>query len=97
KAVLLLFGLDYPKEHDVSGPFRQLQERPDTPDWFKEAVPTISEAIHSLAEIRGLATYGYDHDMMVEDFEARAPKFLGMGSHTYEQTKRLLEEILQGH
>ena len=93
KAVLLLFGLDYPKEHDVSGPFRQLLDRSDPPEWFKEEIPTISDVIHTLAEIRGLAAYGYEHNMTVQDFEGKAPKYLEKAKRTYEQTKRLLAEV----
>jgi HEPN domain-containing protein len=93
KAVLIALAIDYPKEHDVSGVFKKLLTKPSLPGWFYDEIPKISDAIRNLAEIRGLAAYGYEHGMTLEDFKEKAPEFVKMALSTYESLSKLIKEI----
>ena len=95
KAILMLFGIDYPKEHDVSSVLVQLADREDIPKWFKDKVPSISDAVAELAELRGLAGYGFEPGMDAEYFKDYAPEALKRARETFEHCSRLLEELLK--
>jgi HEPN domain-containing protein len=91
KAILTALGIDYPKEHDISGIFLTLEKRNDLPKWFRDYVPKISYAIKILAEIRGLAAYGYERGLSLQDFGKKAPET----RMVFKNAKRLYDEIFK--
>jgi HEPN domain-containing protein len=95
KAILTALGIDYPKEHDISGIFLTLEKRNDLPKWFRDYVPKISYAIKILAEIRGLAAYGYERGLSLQDFEKKAPETVKEARMVFENAKRLYNEIFK--
>ncbi len=58
KAALRAFGVEYPKEHDVSGVLRSVGER--YPKWFQEKIDELAEISADLASKRSLAMYGLE-------------------------------------
>ncbi|MEM2896965.1 MAG: HEPN domain-containing protein [Candidatus Bathyarchaeia archaeon] len=93
KAILLLLGIDYPKEHDVSDVFSELAQRSDIPDWFKENVPFISKHIAVLAELRGLAGYGYEKSFGVEYFKDYAKEAFDAAKNAFFTCKKLIDQL----
>jgi HEPN domain-containing protein len=93
KSVLLLLGIDYPKEHDVSDVFSELAGRPDLPDWFREAVPSMSERIAELAGLRGLAGYGYGSGLGADHFEGYAGEALEAARTIHSLCGRLVDSL----
>lgn len=95
KAILMLLGIDYPKEHDVSSVFMQLTDREDIPRWFKNKIAPISDTTAELAELRGLAGYGFETGIDVEYFKEYAPEALKRATETCDNCSKLLEELLK--
>ena len=56
KAILRLYGLEYPKTHDV-GPVLK-EHQPLFPKWFREIIPQIAKISRQLGLNRGPAMYG---------------------------------------
>jgi len=95
KALLIALGIDYPKEHDVSIVFEALTKRIDIPEWFKRKVPEIAKAMAELAEIRGLAGYGFEEGIGVEYFKDYAPEAIKKAREVYEACSKLLKEAFK--
>jgi HEPN domain-containing protein len=92
KAVLIALGIDFPKEHDVSIAFEELAKRLDIPEWFRRKVPGIVRAVAELAEMRGLAGYGFEQGIGVEYFKEYAPEAHKKAEELHEACSKLLGE-----
>lgn len=88
KAVLIALGIEYPKEHDVSAAFKQISRIRNIPEWFISLLNELAEIISELAEIRGLAGYGYEKGLDAEYFKDYAPV-------AYEKAKRHIEACVK--
>ena len=95
KGVLLALGIDYPREHDVSDVFIELRDREDLPAWFREEVPALSRNIAELAELRGLAGYGYERGIDADYFKDYAPEAYGRAEEHVGTCERLLDELFK--
>ncbi|MFQ6075820.1 MAG: HEPN domain-containing protein [Candidatus Bathyarchaeia archaeon] len=93
KAVLIAFGIDFPREHDVSLVFDPLARRADIPRWFRDQVPAMSNTIAELAELRGVAGYGLERGIGVEYFKDYAPEALEAARNTHAACLRLLRQL----
>lgn len=56
KAVLRLYGVEYPKAHEVSAALVRIRDR--LPPWFAERLDLVVEASVSLASQRAPSFYG---------------------------------------
>lgn len=56
KAILRAYGIEYPKEHEVSDILNQLQDK--FPNWFKIHLEEIKIISKRLSAKRGLSIYG---------------------------------------
>lgn len=56
KGVLRLYGVEYPREHDVWPVLSEVRER--FPKWFSDRSDRLGEISHDLAEKRGPSMYG---------------------------------------
>ena len=88
-------GIDFPKEHDVSGVFEELAKREDLPAWFRKLVPETCDAIAELAKKRGLAGYGFEEGIDADYFRDYAPKALQMAMKVHVTCKKLLNQIFR--
>jgi len=95
KAVLIALGIDFPKEHDVSIVFEDLAKRLDMPEWFRSKVPEIVKAVAELAEMRGLAGYGFEQGIGVEYFKDYAPEAFKKAREVHEACSKLLGEAFK--
>ncbi len=93
KAVLIALGIEYPKEHDVSAAFKQISRIEGIPEWFILMLNDLANNISELAELRGLAGYGYEKGLDVEYFKDYAPKAYEMAKKHYEACAKLLFEL----
>ncbi|MCS7369552.1 MAG: HEPN domain-containing protein [archaeon GBS-70-058] len=93
KAVLIAFGIEYPKEHDVSLVFKQLLGVEGIPRWFESMIPELVNTISELAELRGLAGYGYEEGLDADYFKDYAPEAYEMAKKHFEACAKLLSQI----
>ncbi|MEW5760429.1 MAG: HEPN domain-containing protein [Candidatus Thermoplasmatota archaeon] len=56
KALLRAFGIEYPKEHDVSDALKNIKEK--VPSWFAGKIKFISSVSSESAKKRGISIYG---------------------------------------
>ncbi|MBO3832986.1 MAG: HEPN domain-containing protein [Candidatus Brockarchaeota archaeon] len=97
KSVLIALGIEYPKEHDVSTVFKQVSRIRNIPEWFLSMIPQLAENISELAELRGLAGYGYEKGLDADYFKDYAPKAYEMARKHYEACVKLLSELYNVH
>lgn len=95
KAVLISLGIDFPKEHDVSDVFLQIQEISNLPQWFREEIGLIADIVAELAEQRGLAGYGFEEGIDVTYFKEYAPEALEKAKRVHTLCKKFIEETFQ--
>jgi HEPN domain-containing protein len=93
KAVLIALGIEYPKEHDVSVVFKQIREMENIPVWFASIIPELANIISELAELRGLAGYGYEKGLDADYFKEYAPEAYEMARKHYEACAKLLHQL----
>lgn len=93
KSVLIALGIEYPREHDVSAVFKQIPRIKNVPKWFSSMIPQLAENISELAELRGLAGYGYEKGLDADYFKDYAPKAYEMAKKHYEACARFLSEL----
>ncbi len=93
KAALMAFGIDFPREHDVSAVFKQLAARRTLPDWFLSALDELAENISELAKLRGLAGYGYESGIDAEYFKDYAPEAYRRAEEHCSACAKLLKEL----
>ncbi len=97
KSVLIALGIEYPKEHDVSTVFKQVSRIRNIPEWFSSMIPQLAENISELAELRGLAGYGYEKGLDADYFKDYAPKAYEMARKHHEACVKLLSELYNVH
>ncbi len=95
KGVLIALGIDYPREHDVSDIFNELRNRRDLPKWFRNLVPNLSRNIAELAELRGLAGYGYEKGIDADYFKEYAPEAYNIAKNHVSICEKLLNELFK--
>jgi len=93
KAVLIALGIEYPREHDVSAVFKRASRIENVPEWFSSIVPELANNISELAELRGLAGYGYEKSLDADYFRDYAPKAYEMAMKHYEACAKFLSEV----
>ncbi|MBS7655820.1 HEPN domain-containing protein [Candidatus Bathyarchaeota archaeon] len=93
KAVLIAFGVEYPKAHDISFVFKQISKKKNVPIWFLSMLNELASNISELAELRGLASYGYEKGLDVNYFKDYAPKAYEIAKKHYEACVKLLSEL----
>jgi len=60
KLFLIALGIEFPKEYDVSIAFKQISNKKNIPSCFLSMLNELVNNISELAELRGLASYGYE-------------------------------------
>ncbi len=91
KAVLLVLGIDFPKEHDVSAPLLRLKQHRSLPDWFRAEIDGMARTVSELAEERGLAGYGFERGVGPEYFKELAADALGEAEKINKLCRKTLE------
>lgn len=87
KAVLIAYGLDYPKVHAVGSLILDLA----LPDWFEKEAKSIAETADWLAGNRAKFRYSYEYPP--EDFELQARELVPAVRRSFDLCKKLVEEL----
>ncbi|MBS7623096.1 HEPN domain-containing protein [Candidatus Bathyarchaeota archaeon] len=95
KSVLIAFGIDFPRVHDVSDILEDVGRRSDVPAWFREMVPEIAKVMSELAELRGIAGYGFEEGVDCSYFRDYAPEALKKARMTLEACLKLIKELFK--
>lgn len=74
KAVLIIFGIEYPKIHNVSKLYLSINKI-NIPKWFVDKMDFHAESLKNLVKLRNKAAYGYVNGLTKEDFKEDAIEF----------------------
>lgn len=89
KAVLIAYGVDYPKIHAVGRLLTELEEK--YPPWFLAEIQDIAEVADNLA--RGRPRFRYPYEYPIEQYEAAAGEILPKAGRALENCRRLIKEL----
>ncbi|MEM3608229.1 MAG: HEPN domain-containing protein [Candidatus Bathyarchaeia archaeon] len=89
KAVLIAYGVDYPKIHAVGRLLNELREK--YPSWFLAEIQDIAEVADNLA--RGRPRFRYPYEYPLEQYEAAAWEALPKAEKALESCRRLIREL----
>ena len=92
KAILILFGIEYPKKHDVSTIYVELKQK-QIPEWFKEKINNHVDILKDLIKLRGKAAYGYIDGLKKDDFKDDASIFKDPVKDVIEDCNNLVIEF----
>lgn len=91
KAIMILYGIEYPKKHDISKEYKYLKNQ-DIPEWFLEKLNLHAEILKNLIIKRAAAAYGYVDGITEEEFTEDAKDFKEPVKEIIEDCKKLIEE-----
>nr|MDO8098859.1 HEPN domain-containing protein [Candidatus Njordarchaeota archaeon] len=89
KAVLVAYGLDYPKIHAVGRFLHEMKEK--YPKWFLKHIQDIAELTDTLARGRPKFRYPYEHPP--GEYENTANKVLPDVKTALESCRKLIEQL----
>lgn len=89
KAVLIAYGMDYPKIHAVGRFLLELKEK--YPSWFLLRAPSIAELTDTLS--RGRSRFRYPYEYPQEQYRDEAQQTLPEVKDALESCQRLIKEI----
>lgn len=92
KAILILFGIEYPKKHDVSTIYVEIKQK-QIPEWFKEKIDNQLDILKVLIKLRGKAAYGYVDGLKKDDFKDDASNFKDPVKDVIEDCDKLVIEF----
>jgi len=74
KAVLILFGIEYPKIHNISKLYLSMNKM-NIPKWFVNNMDFHANILKTLVKLRNKAAYGYVDGLSKEDFKDDAIEY----------------------
>lgn len=89
KAVLIAYGIEYPKIHAVGRFLYELKEK--YPKWFLEQVQAIAEVTDNLARGRPGFRYPYEHPP--KEYETTAKETLPKVKNALENCRKLIKQL----
>ncbi len=89
KAVLIAYGVDYPKIHAVGRFLLEMKER--YPKWFLKQAQAIADVTDSLARGRPKFRYPYEHP--AEQYETVAKEVCPKVRKALESCRKLIEQL----
>lgn len=89
KAVLIAYGIEYPKVHEVGRFLYDLRER--FPQWFQEELDAVAEVTDILA--RGRPRFRYPYEYPPEEDETMAKEISPEAEKALENCRRLIKEL----
>jgi HEPN domain-containing protein len=92
KAILILFGIEYPKKHDVSTIYVELKQK-QIPEWFKEKIDNQVDMLKNLVKLGGKAAYGYVDGLKKDDFKDDPSNFKDPVKDVIEDCNNLVIEF----
>ena len=92
KAILILYGIEYPKKHDISKEYKILKDQ-EVPKWFLDKIDNQSKILKELTNKRGLSAYGYVDGIVKDDFKEAAKSFKKFVKEILEDCEILINEF----
>ncbi len=92
KAILILYGIEYPKKHDISNEYKILKSQ-DIPKWFLDRIDNHSKVLKGLSDKRGLSAYGYVDGIDKDDFKDMAKNFKNSVKEIINECEQLIEQF----
>lgn len=91
KAVLIAYGIDYPKAHDIGRSLLVIKEK--YPNWFAAKVEEIARITDDLARER--PRYRYPYEFPPEGYETVAREAKPIVERALEGCRKLIEELIR--
>jgi HEPN domain-containing protein len=91
KTVLIAYGIDYPKVHEVGRFLYEVEEK--YPRWFTKEIPTIADVADSLA--RGRPRFRYPYEYPTEELGAIVKEIHPKVEEALENCKRLIKQLFE--
>jgi len=89
KAVLIAYGIDYPKVHAVGRFLYEIKEK--YPQWFLKQMQAVAEVTDNLARGRPRFRYPYEHPP--EQYETVANEILPKVKKALESCRKLIKQL----
>jgi len=89
KAVLIAYGVDYPKIHAVGRFLYEIREK--YPEWFLKQMQTVAEVTDNLARGRPRFRYPYEHPP--EQYKTVAKEILPKVKKALESCRKLIKQL----
>ena len=90
KGILILFGIEFPKKHDISSVYQSLKIK-NIPEEFKKKMDEHAKILKYLVVKRGISAYGYREGIKKNEFEKDAKKYRKYVINTIEDCENLLK------
>jgi len=91
KAVLIAYGIDYPKIHAVGRFLQEIEEK--HPPWFLKQIQAIAEVTDNLARGRPKFRYPYEHPP--EQYETTVKEILPKVKKALESCHKLIKQLFR--
>ncbi|TFG24314.1 MAG: HEPN domain-containing protein, partial [Promethearchaeota archaeon] len=92
KAILILYGIEYPKKHDISIIYLSLKNK-NLPESFSKNIDTHAKILNLLVKKRGSAAYGYVEGININEFMKDAKDLKQDVEVILNQCEKLLNEF----
>ena len=90
KAILILFGIEYPKIHNISKFYLNINKN-NIPKWFVNNMDLHAKTLKELVKLRGSAAYGYVEGLTKDDFKEDANTFKDSVIKVIDDCKNLIK------
>ncbi|MBA7651644.1 hypothetical protein ES703_59463 [subsurface metagenome] len=92
KAILILYGIEYPKKHDISNIYLSLKNK-KVPEFFSENKDNHAKILNILVKKRGPAAYGYVEGINKNEFMKDAKNLKQDVENILNECEQLLLEF----
>ena len=92
KAILILYGIEYPKKHDISNIYLSLKNK-KVPKFFSKNLDNHAKILNLLVKKRGPAAYGYVEGINKSEFMKDATALKLDVENVLKDCKQLLDEF----
>ena len=89
KAVLIAYGIDYPKVHAVGRFLHEIKE--EYPKWFLKEIQAVADVTDSLA--RGRPKFRYPYEYPEEQYETIVKEIYPKAKKALESCRRLIKQL----
>jgi len=90
KGILILFGIEFPKKHDISSVYQNLKTK-NIPEEFKNKMDEHAKILKYLVVKRGISANGYREGIKKNEFEKDAKKYRKSVLNTIKDCENLLK------
>lgn len=92
KAILILYGIEYPKKHDISNIYLSLKNK-KVPEFFSKNIDNHAKILNILVKKKGPAAYGYVEGINKNEFMEDAKNLKQDVENILNECEQLLHEF----